>query len=80
LGRDAPECRFSGSDPQDAETYGDGRPQLPRLPARGSGLCAESGSEHITVNVLVQTGFARNLVEANIIFDVVEWAMGQASL
>ena len=40
----------------------------------------ESGSEHITVNVLVETGFARNLVEANIIFDVVESAMGQDGL
>lgn len=38
------------------------------------------GSEHITVHVLVETGFARDLVEANIVFDVVEWAMGQAGL
>jgi hypothetical protein len=40
----------------------------------------DSGSEHITVHVLVETGFARDLIEANIIFDVVEWAMGQAGL
>lgn len=39
-----------------------------------------SGSEHITIHVLVETGFARDLVEGNIIFDVVEWAMGQAGL
>jgi Arc/MetJ family transcription regulator len=40
----------------------------------------DTSTEHETVYVLVETGFARDLVEANIIFDVVEWAMGQSGL
>ena len=35
----------------------------------------QAGSEHIAVRTLVETGFARDYVEANIILDVVEWAV-----